>query len=86
LRADRAHAKKLRKWETTHHGHSWQAIRPIILAGLGIVAVFLAIAEPSLQSEVVGVTGSVATLGAALLKLRDAVGGWMTRAKPGGAN
>ncbi|HYJ95461.1 MAG TPA: hypothetical protein VEV86_12605, partial [Vicinamibacterales bacterium] len=77
VRADREQAEKLRKWESTYDGHSWQAMRPIIFAGLGIVAIFLAIAEPSLQSEVVGVTGSVATLGAALLKLRDAVGGWI---------
>jgi hypothetical protein len=54
-------------------------MRPIIFAGLGLVAIFLAIAEPSLQSEVVGVTTSVAGLAGALMKLRDTVGGWFEK-------
>ena len=76
VRADRDEAAKLQQWERTYDGHSWQAMRPIIFAALGLVAIFLAIAEPSLQSEVVGVTTSVAGLAGALMKLRDTVGGW----------
>ena len=77
VRADHDQAESLRQWERTHDGHSWQAMRPLIFAGLGLVAIFLVIAEPSLQSELVGVTGSVAGVAGALLKLRDAVGSWM---------
>ena len=39
--------------------------------------------QPGLQSELVGVTGSVAALGTALLKLRDVALGWMSRGSGG---
>ncbi len=77
VRADGQQAEKLRQWEGTHDGHSWQAVRPMLFVGLGVVAVFLVITQPGLQSDLVGVAGSAATLGAALLKMRDAIGGWM---------
>ena len=77
VRADEPQAEKLRQWEGTHDGHSWQAVRPMLFVGLAVMAVFLVITQPGLQSDLVGVAGSVAALGTALLKMRDAIGGWM---------
>jgi hypothetical protein len=76
-RSDPAQAAALHAWERTHDGHSWQAVRPMLFAGLGVVALFLAVTQPGLQSELVGVAGSVATIGATLLKLRDGIGAWI---------
>ena len=57
-------------------------MRPLLFAGLAIAGVFVA-TQPGLQSELVGVTGSVAALGTALLKLRDVALGWMSRGSGG---
>jgi hypothetical protein len=83
VRTNDVEAEALRRWERTHDGHSWQAVRPLLFGGLGLVAVFLVVTQPALQSDLVGVAGSVATFGAALLKLRDTVGDWIKARGPG---
>jgi hypothetical protein len=84
VRANEPQAEQFRQWEGRHEGHSWQAVRPMLFVGLAVVAVFLVITQPGLQSDLVGIAGSVAALGTALLKMRDAIGGWMG-VKAGGA-
>ena len=81
-RADEESTASRREWERTAEGHSWHAVRPLLFAGLAIAGVFVA-TQPGLQSELVGVTGSVAALGTALLKLRDVALGWMSRGSGG---
>jgi len=71
------YATRLRDWERTHEGHSWQKARPLLLVSLVVVAAFLAITQPGLQSNLVTMLSGAAAIGASGIKLRDAFTAWL---------
>ena len=68
---------RLTEWERKHEGQNWQQVRTVLVASLVLVALFLVITQPALQSQVVGIAGAIGALIASAGKLRDAVVGWL---------
>jgi hypothetical protein len=69
----------LHDWEEVDVAHSWRYARLILGVTLGLMAVFLVATQPGLQSELLGVATGIAGALGTLVKVRDAIAGWMEK-------
>lgn len=69
-------------WERTHAGHNWGQIRGVLIPSLAVVALFLVVTQPGLQSDLAGIVSGVTAFGASALKLRETMSGWIMSRKP----
>ena len=71
----------LREWEEVESGHSWRYARLVLLASVVGLGLFVVVTQPGLQSGLVGVASAVAAALTALMKLRDAIGDWLSSSR-----
>jgi hypothetical protein len=73
---DAGQMTRLLAWEQTHGGQNWRQVRTVLVASLALVALFLVITQPALQSQIVGIAGAIGALIASAGKIRDTVMAW----------
>ncbi|MDX1984808.1 MAG: hypothetical protein SFV51_31335 [Bryobacteraceae bacterium] len=85
LEKGRHQSAALHDWEQVDVAHSWRYARLILLASLGLLALFLVATQPGLQSELLGVATGLAGGMSALVKVRDAIASWLEKRKSAAA-
>ena len=68
-------------WERVDEAGSWRYTRVVLMVFLGTLAVFIFATQPGLQSGLVGIAGGAALLLETGMKLREALGNWVSRKK-----